>query len=261
MRMFDQGNGPPVIVVQGLHGRWEWTAPALRRLSSTCRAISYSLSGDIGSGHRPDRELGFENYVRQLDAAFEQAGVSRGVLCGVSFGGFVALRYAALRPERVSALILASAPGPGWRPNPRQAGWIARPWWSLPAFVLSSALRVWPEVSAALPMVRNRLGFFARQGVRCLTAPMIPSLMAARIREAADLDFESDCRRVVAPTLVLTGEEALDRVVPVESTRAYAALISQAEYRQMQHTGHMGVLTQPSVFADVVSGFAHAHHH
>jgi len=261
MTMFDQGSGPPVVVVPGLQGRWEWATPALRRLAATCRAISYSLCGDIGSGRRLRSEAGFDNYVQQLDEILDGAGESRAVLCGVSFGGFVAVRYAALRPERVSGLILASAPGPGWQPNPRQAGWIARPWWSAPAFVLTSPLRVWPEVSAALPAVRNRLGFFARQGLRCATAPMIPSLMAARIREAALQDFAADSRRVVAPTLVLTGEANLDRVVPVESTRVYATLIPGAEYRQMPETGHMGLLTRPSVFAEVVSGFAHAHHH
>jgi 3-oxoadipate enol-lactonase len=259
--IFDRGSGPPVVVVPGLQGRWEWALPALERLASTCRAISYSLCGDLGSGRRVHRELGFENYVRQLDEVFQTAGVTRAVLCGVSFGGCVALHYAALHPERVSALILASAPGPGWRPNPQQSAWIARPWRSVPAFVFTSPLRVWPEVSAALPARRKRLGFFARQGIRCLTAPMIPSLMAARIREVADVDFEADCRRVAMPTLVLTGEENLDRVVPVGSTRAYATLIERAEHRTMPRTGHMGLLTQPSVFADVVSGFAHAHHH
>lgn len=261
MSLFDRGNGPPVIVVPGLQGRWEWARPALHRLASTCRAISYSLCGDFGSGRRLRHELGFENYVQQLDEVFDTAKVTRSVLCGVSFGGCVALHYAALHPERVSGLILASAPGPGFRPNPQQAAWIARPWWSLPAFVLTSPLRVWPEVSAALPLLRKRLAFFVRQGLRCLAAPMIPSLMAARIREAAQVDLAADCRRVAAPTLVLTGEEHLDRVVPVGSTRAYAALIPRAEYRTMPRTGHMGVLTQPSVFADVVSGFAHAHHH
>jgi pimeloyl-ACP methyl ester carboxylesterase len=259
--MFDCGSGPPVVVVPGLQGRWEWARPALRRLASTCRVISYSLSGDFGSGRRLRRELGFENYVRQLEEVFDTAGVARGVLCGVSFGGCVALHYAALHPERVSGLILASAPGPGFRPNPQQAAWIARPWWSVPAFVFTSPRRVWPEVSAALPAVRNRLEFFVRQGIRCLAAPMIPSLMAARIHQAAHVDFEADCQRVAAPTLVLTGEEHLDRVVPVGSTRAYATLIPRAEYRTMPRTGHMGLLTQPSVFADVVSGFAHAHHH
>jgi 3-oxoadipate enol-lactonase len=261
MSVFDRGSGPPVVVVPGLQGRWEWARPALQRLASTCRAISYSLSGDFGSGRRARRELGFDDYVNQLDAVFETTGVTRAVLCGVSFGGCVALHYAALHPERVSALILASAPGPGWQPNPQQAGWIARPWWSAPAFVLTSPLRVWPEVSAALPAMRKRLGFLARQGLRCLAAPMIPSLMVARVREAADMDFEADCRRIAMPTLVPTGEADLDRVVPVGSTRTYAALIPRAEHRTMPRTGHMGLLTQPSVFADVVSGFAHAHHH
>jgi pimeloyl-ACP methyl ester carboxylesterase len=261
MSIFDRGSGPPVVVVPGLHGRWEWARPALQRLASRCRAISYSLTGDFGSGGRLRRELGFDNYVHQLDGILERTGLTRAVLCGVSFGGFVALRYAAARPDRVAALILASAPGPGWRPNPRQAAWIARPWWSVPGFVLTSPLRLWPEVSASFPAVRRRLGFFARQGLRCLTAPMIPSLMATRIREAAHLDFEADCRRLSLPTLVLTGEEDLDRVVPVSSSRAYTRLIRRAEYQTLAQTGHLGVLTQPSAFADVVCGFAHAHYH
>jgi pimeloyl-ACP methyl ester carboxylesterase len=259
--VFDQGNGPPVVVVPGLQGRWEWAAPALSRLAASCRTISYSLSGDFGSGRTVARDAGFDAYVKQLDDVFDAAGVTRGVLCGVSFGGFVALHYAALRPERVSALILASAPGPGWRPTPQQSAWIARPWWSAPAFVLSAPLRLWPEISAAFPAVRSRLGFLAQQGLRCLAAPMIPPLMASRIRTATGMDFESDCRRISVPTLVVTGEEGLDRVVPVQSTRVYASLIPGAEYRKMPRTGHMGLLTQPSAFAELVSGFAHAHHH
>jgi hypothetical protein len=45
------------------------------------------------------------------------------------------------------------------------------------------------------------------------------------------------------------------------STRAYASLIGGAEYRTLRRTGHLGVLTQPAAFADIVSGFVHAHHH
>lgn len=259
--MFNQGNGPPLIVVPGVHGRWEWAKPALQSLASNCRTISYSLCGDIGSrrplrgGHR------FDDYVEQLDEVLDNAGLERAAICGVSFGGLIALRYAAERPERVNALVLASAPGPGWRPNPQQAGWIARPWWSTPAFVLSAPRRLWPEVSASLPSPGQRLGFMAAQGLRCLAAPMIPSLMAARVRITSHMDFAGDCRRVTAPTLVLSGEEGLDRVVPVPSTRAYSALIPQAEYRTLSRTGHMGVLTQPVTFAELVSGFVHAHHH
>jgi len=259
--MFDQGQGPPVVVVPGLQGRWEWAKPALLQLARTCRAISYSLSGDIGSRCRVRPELGFDNYTRQLDGVLDSTGLTRAVICGVSFGGFVALRYAAQHPSRISALILASAPGPGWQPNPQQAQWIDRPWWSTPTFLATSPLRVWPEVSAALPDLGARASFLARQGLRCLTAPMIPPLMASRVKSAARLDFESDCRRIAAPTLVMTGEEPLDRVVPVRSTRTYTNLIPRAEYRVLPDTGHMAILTQPSRFAALVSDFAHANHH
>jgi pimeloyl-ACP methyl ester carboxylesterase len=258
--IFDKGEGPPLVLVPGLQGRWEWAKPALQHLARRCRAISYSLSGDFGSRRRLDPRLGFENYVRQLDDVLDAAGLERAAICGVSFGGFVAVRYAAMRPERVSALVLASAPGPEWEPNPQQARWISRPWWSAPAFVLTSPLRVWPEISAALPTIADRAGFFVRQTLRCAAAPMNPALMASRIRSAEASDFRGDCARIVAPTLVVTGEEGLDRVVPVRSTRTYASLIPRADYVMLTGTGHMGLLTQPARFADVVSGFVHANH-
>ncbi len=259
--MFNRGDGPPLVVVPGLQGRWEWSAPVLSQLAERCRTVSYSLCGDIGSRHRFDRRLGFDNFVRQLDAVFESAGLERAALCGVSFGGYVAVRYAALRPDRVSALILASAPGPGWSPNGQQSRWLTRPWLSAPAFVLTSPARIWPEIRAAFPDGRSRLSFFVRQGIRCAAAPMIPGLMAARIQCASGIDFDADCRRITSPTLVLSGEEGLDRVVPVRSTRAYASVIPRAEYRMLPRTGHMGLLMQPHLFAGIVSEFVHAHHH
>ena len=259
--MFDQGQGPPVVVIPGLQGRWEWAKPALRQLSAECRAISYSLAGDIGSRRSSKQARRLEDYVQQLDAVLDQAGLERAAICGVSFGGFVALAYAAARPQRVSALILASAPGPGFTPNPQQARWLARPWLSAPVFVATAPLRIWPELSASFPTLRGRLAFLVRQALRCAVAPMNPSLMSIRMRSARTVDFEADCRRIAAPTLVVTGEDGLDRVVPVPSTRTYLSLIPGAECRTLERTGHMGLLTQPSTFARVVTDFVHAHHH
>jgi pimeloyl-ACP methyl ester carboxylesterase len=122
-------------------------------------------------------------------------------------------------------------------------------------------MRVWPEIRAAIPDQSTRLEFLARQTLRCAAAPMIPSLMAARIRCSALENFHGDCSAVQSPTLVVTGEPDLDRVVPVSSTRGYVALIRRAEYGMLERTGHMGLLTRPSTFAEVVTDFVHAHHH
>lgn len=257
---FDRGTGPVVVVIPGVQGRWEWMTPALERLATRCRVLSYSLSGDLGSGRRADASLGFEGYIRQLEDVLDAAAVERATICGVSFGGFVALRYAARRPSRVEGLVLASAPAPGWQPTPQQARWLARPWLSAPAFVVTSPFRLWPEVRAARPRFASRLGFFARQGLRAAASPMIPGLMARRIREAQADDFREDCARINVPTLVLTGEEGLDRVVPVRSTRRYASMIRHARCEMLEHTGHIGVLTQPDRFAALVGGFVDATH-
>jgi pimeloyl-ACP methyl ester carboxylesterase len=257
-KVFDEGEGPAIVVIPGLHGRWEWSRPMLRRLASRCRVISYSLSGDIGSGRRVDPALGFDNHLRQLDEVLDAAGIERAAICGVSFGGFVALRYAATRPQRVAALVLASAPAPGWAPTAQQARWIARPWISTPAFLLTSPGRVWPEVMSAFDTWRDRVRFMALQGLRVLRAPLIPSLMSARILEAQQIDFTADCARVAAPALVVSGEEPLDRVVPPHVTRRYASMIPGARYQMLTGTGHLGSLTQPARFADVVAEFVHA---
>jgi pimeloyl-ACP methyl ester carboxylesterase len=259
--MMDEGSGPPIIVIPGLQGRWEWMLPALRALVPTCRTISYSLAGDVGSECQPDRTLGFETYVQQLDRIFERTGLVRAVLCGVSYGGFIALRYAATRPERVSGLVLVSAPAPGWVPSARQQRYLARPRLSAPLFVLSAPARLWREIRSAIPSWTERIRFSLVHGARVAAAPLVPTLAAARIAAQQAADFSDDAAQVKAPTLVVTGDDDLDRVVPPSVTRSYLTSIDGARYEQLTGTGHIGLMTQPDRFAQLVSNFVHANHY
>ena len=205
-----------------------------------------------------DPSLGFDMYLEQLDRVLDRTGIDRAAVCGVSYGGLIALRYAATRARRVSALIFASAPAPGWRPTPQQQRYIERPWLSAPAFVFTSPGRLWPEIVAARGSIARGLRFGARYLGRVIAAPMIPSVMASRVTLQQGLDFAADCARVEAPTLVITGEESLDRVVPVAVTRRYQSLIRGARYEVLERTGHIGIVTRPAQFADVVTRFVHA---
>lgn len=254
MRIYDQGSGPPLIVIPGVQGRSEWFTPTFHALKSSCRTISFTLAGDIGSGRKLDPALGFENYLQQVDEVFARTGLARAAICGISYGGLLAVRYAALRPERVSALIIASSPGPGWKPDIVQAAYIANPWRKALAFVATSPGRVWPEARCACGP-SGALGFLVRHGVRAAIAPMTPSLMAARIVESQAIDFGLDCAAVQAPTLVISGEPHLDRIVPVESTRKYAEMIRGASYLMLKNTGHLGMVTRPAEWSALVSRF------
>lgn len=250
-----------MIVIPGVQGRWEWMLPGLRALARRCRTISYTLAGDFGSGMKFDRGAGFDSFVRQLDEIFERTGLQKAAICGVSFGGFIALRYAALRPERVSSLIFVSAPAPGWAPSDRQARHVSRPWLSAPAFVLAAPFRIWPEIRMAFGGTVAAALFMARHALRVLAAPVLPGSMAAKVRVQQAIDFRPDCARVKAPTLVIAGEDGIDTVVPTEATRRFQQLIPGARFERLERSGHIGIITRPERFADIVSGFVHAHNH
>ena len=248
--LFDEGSGPPIVVVQPLQGRWEWMTPLLHALAQHSRVVSYNLAGKVT----------FDEYVAQLRAVMDGAGLTSATVCGISFGGAVAARFAAECPDRVSGLVIVSSPGPGWRANPRQAGYVSKPWRSLPSFVVGAIGRVAPEIMSAIDTWRGRTRFALRQGLVALRHPALPPVMAHRVRLLEGIDIGPDCGRITAPTLVVTGEPNLDRVVPVESTKRYAQLIPGARCVMMERTGHQGVLTQPERFAALLNEFVNGSH-
>jgi pimeloyl-ACP methyl ester carboxylesterase len=140
-------------------------------------------------------------------------------------------------------------------PNERQQAYVARPLVSLPRFVATAPMRLWPEVRAAYDTWAERLAFSVLHAARVIAAPMIPSRMAARVTLQQGIDFAPDCARVRVPTLVVTGDDALDQVVPAAVSRMYLDLIPGAQYEKMERTGHLGLITRPKRFADVVTRF------
>lgn len=258
--MFDKGSGPAVVVVQPLQGRWQWMRGFLDALAERCRVITYTLRGDFGSEGSPDRSQGFDAYVRQLKDVIDGAGLERTALCGISFGGTVAVRYAALYPERVTHLVIASAPGPGWRATAEQATYVARPLLTLPVFLWAAFRRLVVELRETFPTGAERAAFVCRASVVAIRYPALPHVMARRVRLMQTVDLAADCTRVSAPTLVVTGDPSLDLVVPVESTRGYLAHIQNSRYEVLDKTGHAGSLTRPQRLASIVSDFIHGHH-
>ena len=248
--MFDRGSGAPLVVIPGVQGRWEWMKPALDALAAHCRTISFSLP--------PARS--FDELLVSIDRLLDERGLASAAIGGVSFGGRVAVAYAATRAARTAALVVVSAPGPSWAPSQVQAGYLDSPWRSTPAFLVSSPARMWPEIAAAIPDRTRRVRFALAHTARILAAPIVPAAMASRMRLPLPFDLADACRRISAPALVVSGEPSLDRVVPVASTREFVSLIPGAKYEMMEGTGHIGLVTQPDRFARIVGTFVHAAH-
>ena len=105
------GEGPTDLVlvlgfVSHLEASWEepHLASFLRHLASFTRLVVFDKRG-CGMSDPVTQSPSVEERLADLDAVMDAAGSPRAALLGTSEGGGVALRFAASRPERVSALI------------------------------------------------------------------------------------------------------------------------------------------------------------
>ena len=252
--MIDMGTGTPIVLIPGLQGRWEWMRPAVEALAKRHRVISFSLCDERTSPFKCDPKKAFENYITQVGAAMDRAGLSQATIAGVSYGGLIAAEFNACHPERTSALVLASALHSGWQPNAQQQRFLIAPRLMSPVFAATAPGRMNPEVAAAIPKLGARLRFMAGQGARIAMAPASPTRMARRVAWASAHVF-ADPRRIRARALVITGEAGLDNVVPVSVTEQYMNELQSAQRVVLEHTGHIGLVTRPDVFAEILGRF------
>ena len=250
----DKGSGTPIVLIPGLQGRWEWMRPTVEALARHHRVITFSLCDERTSPFPCDPGKAFENYIEQVDLALDRAGLDEAVIAGVSYGGLIAAEFAARRPQRVSALVLASALHKTWHPNAVQQQFLKAPRLMSPLFVATAPNRMRPELVAAFPRFLARLKFQTRFGLSVMFALASPAKMARRIAWASEHQF-ADCGSIETPTLIITGEPGLDRVVPVDVTRRYLDELRSAQHMILQRTGHNGLVTRPDEFADMLGRF------
>lgn len=110
----DEGprNDPlPIVLLHGtsasLHTWQGWVAA----LKGEHRVISVDMPGFGLTGPTPDGDYSMKNYVKFVLAVLDKQGVSRCVIAGNSFGGYVAWETAWAAPLRVQKLILVDAGG------------------------------------------------------------------------------------------------------------------------------------------------------
>jgi len=103
-------NGPPMILLHGHatnSSMWQPYATSLPQY----RAIAIDILGQPGKtdGYVPRTDS--TEYMNWLDDVWDTLGLQQATFLGMSFGGYLAIRYAIRRPERVNALIALAPAG------------------------------------------------------------------------------------------------------------------------------------------------------
>src|SRR5262245_54390067 len=102
------GEGPPLVLIPGLAGGFELLGPLARLLAAQYRVISYQLRGEDDC-FALRRRFGLKDLVEDLAEFLEWHCLETPALCGVSFGGVLALEFATRFPHRLRKLVVQGA--------------------------------------------------------------------------------------------------------------------------------------------------------
>jgi 2-hydroxy-6-oxonona-2,4-dienedioate hydrolase len=102
-------DGEPLVLMAGTGGHLEAYAHNIQAFAERFRVIAYDYPGHGYTTHA-SADLELPDYVEHLAGLLDVLGVDRAHLNGESLGGWVAVKFAAARPERVRRLVL-NTPG------------------------------------------------------------------------------------------------------------------------------------------------------
>lgn len=242
------GEGPPVLVVHGVFGGYDFGVGSGRvNVPQGHRIISPSRFGYLGSPFPDD-----SSPAAQADAfavLLDRLGIDALPVIAFSAGSSSAVQLALRHPERVSRLVLISPNSPHPQPLPKPPRVLAPILFSQPMFCAMRLLaRSRLEAMSGTPM-----GFVPDEREHAALREIIDSLFPVGPRargtiydsyignlDIASYPFES----ITAPTLVIAAED--DTLAPYEDSRAMAERIPGAGLVSVHRGGHALTQLDPS---------------
>lgn len=198
--------------------------PVFSRLADVAQIVYYDHRGHGRSDRRPADEWTLDTFADDVVRLCDALGVTKPVVLGQSFGGFVAQRYMARHPAHPARVVLSSTSHhlglerkveAFTRLGGPEAGAAARTFWTAPSAA------TWAPYNQHCRHVYNPTP--ADPDGRARTVFNEEILFASASGEQQTMQLLPGLARVQCPVLVMAG--ALDPVTPLEDAREIAAAI------------------------------------
>lgn len=244
-QVWDTGAGRPLVMLHGVAGGRRIFFRAVPALAGSRRVIVPLLRGE----DRPVRRMEYADLLDDLAALLEGLDLKDATLFGASFGGTIALQYAARRDPRVKDVVVQGTfPRFRLRRFDRVAFALARlaPA-ELAARYFGHRVRNGPETKV---LREHAPGLEVMMAEWSAKTPF--RSLAQRTRLIQSMDLRDDLRRIDVPLTLVQGRR--DRVVPPAYFVLLCALCPGARVVRFEEAGHLPMLTHPAEFAALFSG-------
>jgi 2-hydroxy-6-oxo-octa-2,4-dienoate hydrolase len=251
--VLEAGDGPPVVLVHGSgpgvtgYANWRLTMPAL---AERFRVIAPDMVG-FGYTERPaGLRCDVDTWADQVAGVLDALGLERASVVGNSFGGAIALRLAARRPERVHKLVLMGSVGV---PFPITEG-LDAVWGYQPS--VENMRRIMDLFAHDVALISDEL---AEVRYRASTEPGFQESYAALFPAPrqrwvdAMVTPDEQIRAIPHETLVVHGRD--DRIIPPATSLRLAQLIERSQLHVFGRCGHWTQIEWSAAFNRLLAGF------
>ena len=236
------GDGPPLLLVPNapfshVQAIWETFAHFYQPLAERFHLVWYDSRGS-GLSDREAIDFSMDAMVRDLEAVVEGAGLTGFAMFACSDAVPIAVTYAAIRPEKISSLVLVD----GWTKY--------SDYHQNPAHVAEEALRSGDWTLYTETFARVLIGFenqeFAAKFAAYIRECVEPEALRAAFSSMGNEDWDVSALlpRVSAHTLVVHNRN--NRFLPVQAGQRLAARIPNARFQvvdDMNYEQLPGIIT------------------
>ncbi len=240
---------PTVVFVHGFPHTHELWRDQVSEFGETHRVITYDLRG-FGESEGAGKNYLIDYYVDDLIALLDHLKLPKATVCGLSMGGYIALRAIAREPSRFNGLILADTSA---EPD-QNAAKLKRldlvktlDDQGLSTFVdavIKGVLQ--PATIEQSPERLTDLDHMIREN----SEQAITGALAAL---SARLDLNDTLSQISVPTLILVGEE--DKTTPPELSEKLKTQIDGSELVKIPRAGHLSNWENPEAFNHALRAF------
>jgi len=237
---------PVIIFIHGFPFDKKMWNGQLETLSRNFRCIAIDLPGYGNS----TGDISIESYADLLDDFMHMMQIESAAICGLSMGGYIALRAIVKYPERFSHLLLCDTQCIADTDEGRKKRY------STIELIEKEGLGPFAEGFMKNIFTEKNLQGNENyiQTIKATILSTKPETVTATLKAlAARTETCSNLKDIKVPTLVICGEE--DKITPVKQSQFLQENIQGAKLKLLPGAAHMSNLEQPALFNEAVSEF------